>query len=219
MRPSLSSLLDQARSLPLARQRKVSCLLGAAVADAAARPLHWVYDLSVLNRAVSADPSRPEFLPQSHSPYYSLPTGDNSCYWDEALAVLKVVAAAGPGWSHADVAAQFHRDFGPDSPYDMRRREEYMRRRNREGRLQEPLDGKWLHGGMIGFLRDGVGGPGIKETDGFCCSLPAVVAGAGQDGLRERVVRLAETQSRWPVALRHAQVRDAKNLQNHQILI
>ncbi len=52
-------LLEQVRKLPELQQRKVSCLLGAAVADAAARPLHWIYDLGELNAAIKPDPDHP----------------------------------------------------------------------------------------------------------------------------------------------------------------
>jgi len=52
-------LLEQVRKLPELQQRKVSCLLGAAVADAAARPLHWIYDLGDLNAAIKSDPDHP----------------------------------------------------------------------------------------------------------------------------------------------------------------
>ena len=205
MRSSVSSLLEAALALPLAQQRKVACLLGAAVADAAARPLHWVYDLRELRAAVAGREEAPEFLPSSHSPFYTLPTGENSCYWDEAQAVLTALAARPGVFSYDEVCGALRRDFGPGSRYSVERREKYMQLR-REGRERSPLEGKWIHGGMITFLRTGQGDPGVKETDGFCCALPAVVQWAGKEELRERVVQLAGSQSTWPCALRHAQV-------------
>ena len=48
----MSSLLEEVTHLPSLHQRKVGSLLGAAVADAAARPLHWVYDTEELQRAI-----------------------------------------------------------------------------------------------------------------------------------------------------------------------
>jgi len=205
MKSNLSALLDKALSLPLPQQRKVGSLLGACVADAAARPLHWVYDLADLNTFVAEDPSRPEFLTENCSPFYSLPTGDNSCYWDEAQSVLTALAANHGKFNIKDVHKQLEKDFGVSSPYSTNKREEYMRLR-REGRDREPVKGKWIHGGMIQFLKTGKGDPTIKETDGFCVSLPAVVEGAGRPELRGHVVELASTQSTWPTALRHAQV-------------
>ena len=63
---------------------QVSAILGACVADAAARPLHWVYDMSdlkkFLNQKVGSTPEEkavdrnkfPEFYPESKSPYYTV---------------------------------------------------------------------------------------------------------------------------------------------------
>lgn len=203
--PSLASLLDTASSLPPAQQRRVACLLGAAVADAAARPLHWVYDMRDMRAAVAGREASPEFLPTNKSPFYSLATGDSSCYWDESKAVLTALASSPGDFSYDQICSQFHQDFGPGSPYSLESRQTYMQLR-REGKERQTLEGKWLHGGMIQFLAKGRGDPGIKETDGFCCSLPAVAQWAGDPALRERVVKIAGTQSSWPVALRHAQV-------------
>ena len=75
-----------------------------------------------------------------------------------------------------------------------------------------PVKGKWLHGGMVKFLenfgqgRQICGDPHIKETDGFCCSLPVAVKYAGHPRLGEAVLKVATTQSTWPVAVRHAVV-------------
>ena len=45
---SLSDLLAQVRAKDVVTQRKISVLVGAIVGDAAARPLHWVYDNNLL---------------------------------------------------------------------------------------------------------------------------------------------------------------------------
>ena len=165
--------------------------------DAAARPLHWVYDLGDLDRAISSDPDRPEFWPTSVSPFYTLPTGQFSCYFDQALAVMTSINTQG-GFDFKDICDEFERQFGPGSPYDMQKREEYMELRRR-GEVQGPIQGKWLHGGMIKFFENRrnmkgpqalYGDPHIKETDGFCCSLPVVVRFAGTDGLMEKVLQV-----------------------------
>lgn len=44
-RPALEQLLLKVRSLPTtAQQRAVAAVVGASVADAATRPMHWLYD-------------------------------------------------------------------------------------------------------------------------------------------------------------------------------
>lgn len=204
--------MEQALALPEQSQKKIGCLVGAAVADAAARPLHWVYDLEDLNKAIKNNPDCPEFLDESKSPFYTLPTGENSCYFDECYAVMTSIRNQ-KEFDFEDICSEFVKQLGPNSQYDMQAREEYMELR-RYGRVQGPIVGKWLHGGMIKFFEnkdnskslDLLGDPHIKETDGFCCALPVVVKHAGEKDLVEKVLRVATTQSTWPVAVRHAVV-------------
>ena len=209
MRASLSCLLEEVSRLPRLQQRKVGCLVGAAVGDAAARPLHWVYDIAALNSAVKTNPNQPEFWPRSYSPFYSLETGDTSCYWDQAMAVL--TAITDQEFSYQNICQELVQQLGPGSAYNMEARQEFMWRRS-QGLSLTPVKGKWLHGGMIKFLENFsqgsriCGDPSIKETDGFCCSLPVAVRFAGQPRLVEAVLRVASTQSTWPVAVRHAVV-------------
>jgi len=206
---SISALLETAAALSELNQRKVGCLVGAAIADAAARPLHWVYDLSDLNKAIASSPDTPEFWPVSVSPFYDLPTGENSCYFDQSFAVMTSLANT-KEFSFDDMCSQFEKQLGPGSRYDMKAREEYMELR-RHGKIQGPIKGKWLHGGMIKFFenrRNGgkVGDSHIKETDGFCCALPVVVKYAGQPNLMDKVLQVTQTQSTWPIAVSHALV-------------
>jgi len=113
-----------------------------------------------------------------------------------------------------NICDEFEKQLGPNSPYDMQRREEYMELR-RYGKVQGPIVGKWLHGSMIKFFenrkslkgnKDMYGDPHVKETDGFCCALPVVVKFAGESGLMDKVLKIATTQSTWPVAFKHALV-------------
>ena len=62
-------------------QKNRAILLGAVTADAAARPLHWIYDAQKLDK-LTAGTTSPEFWPESESPFYNLPTGANSAYFD-----------------------------------------------------------------------------------------------------------------------------------------
>lgn len=60
------------------RPRRIAALVAGFVADAAAMPLHWIYDTAEiasitarLNRTAS-----PEFVTPSFAPFYSYPVGD-----------------------------------------------------------------------------------------------------------------------------------------------
>ena len=99
MSQTMRGLMDSAKKLDSVAQRKISVVLGAAVADAAARPLHWVYDNAKLQSYIANVKETPEFLYESKSPFYSLPTGENSCYWDIAEVSLKF-AAENTTYSH-----------------------------------------------------------------------------------------------------------------------
>jgi cell division FtsZ-interacting protein ZapD len=48
----LGQLLETAKLLGAVEQRGVAAVLGACVADAASRPLHWVYDQTDLKRYI-----------------------------------------------------------------------------------------------------------------------------------------------------------------------
>ena len=209
MRSAVTGLLEEVSRLSATSQRKVGALLGAAVADAASRPLHWVYDTEELKKAIRTDPEHPEFWAKSHSPFYTLETGDNSCYWDQAMAVM--TALTNHGFSYDKICQELVTQLGPGSRYNMEARQDLMKTRM-HGQSFSPVKGKWLHGGMIKFLENLgqgkkiCGDPHVKETDGFCCSLPVVVKFAGEEELTERVLKVATTQSTWPVAVRHAVV-------------
>jgi hypothetical protein len=64
--------------------------LGATVADAAARPLHWVYDPKKLNRILKGK-KEIAFLKKNKSPFYSIKTGKVSGYNDVGQVMFKTL--------------------------------------------------------------------------------------------------------------------------------
>ena len=50
---SVNEFISSISKLPAVRQKAAACLLGSVVADAAARPLHWVYNREELNTILS----------------------------------------------------------------------------------------------------------------------------------------------------------------------
>ena len=85
---SLATLFARYNTLSITKQRAVASVVGSAVADAATRPVHWLYDRSKLESIISptADSA---FWPESLSPFYSLPTGRRSCYNDLGYVMLR----------------------------------------------------------------------------------------------------------------------------------
>lgn len=64
-------LLNTVQSLPPIKRRAVFAVVGAAVADAAIRPFHWVYDRPTLEAAVGDNvrsPSEHTFLNTCFTP-------------------------------------------------------------------------------------------------------------------------------------------------------
>ena len=51
----MSDLLDRVKRLPDLQARAVASILGAAVADGAARPLHWVYSREELENILKVE--------------------------------------------------------------------------------------------------------------------------------------------------------------------
>jgi len=71
---SLTDIFSSLSSLSTLQQKAVASILGATVADAAARPLHWVYDMEEMADLMK-EKRFPEFWPESRSPFYTIPLG------------------------------------------------------------------------------------------------------------------------------------------------
>jgi len=220
----LPKLLDLAKSLPEKDQLKVAAVVGACVGDAAARPLHWVYDMSALNKYLKNDgqgtdrTQSPEFFPDNRSPFYSLPTGENSCYWDIAGAILTSLSKPGPYDYTTNVCGALDdRFFGPNTDYSLEKRQNYMQLRAMGMTPDQPIQGRWFNGSLIKFKEnfDGkksrpYGDPHIKETDGFCAALPVALAHLDTDTpdcqILTKSVDVIKTLSSWPTAVSHGTV-------------
>ena len=53
-------------------------------------PLHWIYDRDKLVK-LTEEKNCVVFYPESHCPYYTVPTGSNSAYGDQLYFTLKNV--------------------------------------------------------------------------------------------------------------------------------
>ena len=212
---ALTSLLEAVKKLDAVTQRKIAVIVGAAVGDAAARPLHWVYDNTALQSYIKNTWDSPEFFPKSMSPFYSLPTGETSNYWDLAESSLDALTnLKNFPYNHKPICDALVKNFGPGNPnYDMAARQDYMEKRRR-GAIDGPVIGKWLSGSLIEFFdnyKSGMGskpfgGPKIKETDGFCANLPFICKYHDSEDFDEITLEVIKTLSTWPTAVTHGVV-------------
>lgn len=211
---TFASLLSEVSSLPLPKQRAIAACVGACVADAAARPFHWLYDGEKLESILSeAGPSVDSaFFPRSCSPYYTLPTGANSCYYDLGFTMLKSLSKYGDDEKYLGlqgaVTANLHEMFGPGSEYRKafeRRNEKYDPSKRYDKR--DPIDGPWQQSSVTVFLESASGNPASKETDGLVSTLPLIAHLAASGPItpegQELIRSLASTLSTNVFALSH----------------
>ena len=103
--PLPAASVDTGRSSPLLSraERVLAAVVGGFVADAAAQTSHWVYSDDLI-RTKLARPD-PEFSTEQLNPFYRMPTGELTCYGDQALAALRAVHKALVLSDGADLAA------------------------------------------------------------------------------------------------------------------
>lgn len=67
--------------------RRVAAFVAGLVADAAAMPLHWIYDTSEIAAILAAAgrEDTPEFFPVSHAPFYDYPVGELTPFGEQTM--------------------------------------------------------------------------------------------------------------------------------------
>lgn len=108
--------LSELTSLSVIQQRAACAIIGAAVADAAIRPFHWVYNLTALQEVVGQH-EQVEFWPNNVSPFYSLPTGHRSCYNDLSLVMLRSLPNSPSIYDHSAFQKEMLEMFSEQSDY------------------------------------------------------------------------------------------------------
>jgi ADP-ribosylglycohydrolase len=79
--------------MPSQKERAISAVVAAFVADAATMGLHWIYDDNKMKELLEND-RKPEFYEPPSCPFYSYENGNLSPYGDEILPLLKYLAAS-----------------------------------------------------------------------------------------------------------------------------
>ena len=149
--------------------------LGATVADAATRPLHWVYDPKKLNQYIKGK-KEIAFLKKSRSPFYSIKTGKVSGYNDVGQVMFKTLISTK---KKSDVLKNFKRNvvknFGPGSAYWKNLK---LRKKYKKIKWKMPMNGPWIHQNILEAIhnirakKSITGGKKVNESDGYCAALP-----------------------------------------------
>ena len=155
--------------------KKLHIFLGATVADAAARPLHWVYDEKKLKSYLK---NRKEiaFLKTNKCPFYSINTGEVSGYSDVGQVMFKTLKDNKDKKTLIDdFKKNIIRNFGPGSNYWKNLK---FRKKYKKIKWKKPIKGPWIHQNIMETIKNIkskkriTGGKKVNESDGYCATLP-----------------------------------------------
>ena len=153
--------------------------LGATVADAAARPLHWVYNQKKLLSYIKGKKDF-TFLKKNKSPFYNIKTGKVSGYNAISQIMFKTLLE-----DNRNIDERFKKNiiknFGPGSIYwkNLNLRAKYRKVKDWRGIIKGP----WIHQNIIETVRNIkskkklTGGKKVNESDGYCAALPYFLYG------------------------------------------
>lgn len=198
--------------------RAIGAIVGSAVADAAAQPLHWVYDLQKLH-SILAQEATPEFRAESANPFYRRQTGQQSCYGDQAYVLLESLSECG-GLDVEDLKKRTLKFFGPGSEYDTPVNDPY--RQKGGPRPQLPIEGPWRHASLKSFLKNidaGKEETGCEvdcQIDGIAKLAPIVAFYAGCPEMLEKVEAAVRVTQNYDPCV--AETLAAARLLEHYIL-
>tara|TARA_E500000178_G_scaffold304391_1_gene315172 strand:+ start:621 stop:1568 length:948 start_codon:yes stop_codon:yes gene_type:complete len=181
--------------------------LGSTVADAAARPLHWVYNQKKLLTYIRGKKDF-TFLKRNKSPFYSIKTGKVSGYNDIGQVMFKTLIEG-----HSNIEKRFKRNiiqnFGPGSIYwkNYNLRAKYRKVKDWRGIIKGP----WIHQNIIETIkniRKGkklTGGRKVNESDGFCAALPYFLYGHSLKSLKKiiSIVTVSKISLKYALAKFH----------------
>lgn len=170
--------------------RAIGAIIGAAVADAAAQPMHWIYNPDRLKEILSDLEPCPEFRAQSANPFYRRTTGEQTCYGDQAYVLLESLSQCGDV-NVEDLTKRIYKFFGPGTVYDLPLNDPYRKKGGPKAIL--PIDGPWRNGSLKAFFRNVDAGK--EETgcdvdcqmDGVTKLAPVVAMFAGRPEMLEKV--------------------------------
>ena len=178
--------------------------LGATVADAAARPLHWVYDPKKLKKHIKGKKDI-TFLKNNKSPFYSIKTGKVSGYNDVGQVMFKTLVSTK---KKSDILKNFKKNiiknFGPGSAYW---RNLKLRKKYKKIKWKGPMNGPWIHQNILETIqniksrKNATGGTKVNESDGYCAALPYYLYNNSEKELKKVIKSVANSKINETYAL------------------
>ena len=154
---------------------KLYIFLGATVADAAARPLHWVYNEKKLKSFIK-NKKDITFFKKNRSPFYSIKTGEVSGYNDVGQVMFKTLTQTK---DQKNIVTNFKKNivknFGPGSNYWKNLK---LRKKYKKIKWETAMKGPWIHQNILETIKNIklkktiTGGTKVNESDGYCAALP-----------------------------------------------
>ena len=178
--------------------------LGATVADAAARPLHWVYDQKKLLNYIKGKKDF-AFLKKNRSPFYSIKTGKVSGYNRVGQVMFETLVE-----NHKNIENRFKKNilknFGPGSVYwqNLSLRKKYKKVKD----WRSIIKGPWIHQNIIESVKNIKskkklsGGAKVNESDGYCATLPFFLYGYSLKDIKKiiKVVTISKISIKYAMS-------------------
>ena len=177
--------------------KKLHIFLGATVADAAARPLHWVYDEKKLKSYIKRKKDI-AFFKQNRSPFYSIKTGEVSGYNDVGQVMFRTLTATK---EKKDIIINFKKNilknFGPGSRYWKNLK---LRKKYKKIKWTTAMKGPWIHQNILETIKNiklkktVTGGSKVNESDGYCAVLPYSLFNNSEQKLKKIIKTVANSK-------------------------
>ena len=174
--------------------KKLHIFLGATVADAAARPLHWVYNENRLKSFIK-NKKNITFLQKNRSPFYSIKTGEVSGYNDIGQVMFKTLTQTKDQKNIVtNLKKNIIKNFGPGSNYWKNLK---LRKKYKKTKWKTVMKGPWIHQNILETINNIklkktiTGGTKVNESDGYCAALPYFLFDKSDQKLKKIIRTLA----------------------------
>ena len=178
--------------------------LGATVADAATRPLHWVYDPKKLKKYIKGK-KEIVFLKKNRSPFYNIKTGKVSGYNDIGQVMFQTLISSK---KKSEIFRNFKKNivkhFGPGSNYWKNLK---LIKKYKKVKWKKPMNGPWIHQNILETIKNIkskksiTGGIKVNESDGYCAALPYFLYNNSETDLKRVIKSVANSKVNETYAL------------------